>query len=144
MKSMEAITQSSPAPVLRIQTFFYTHAHIAASEQHSAILRFPIGQLKTTEFRYFLAQRIPLVVTGLNRKIQLSWSPSDLIRDYGTDLCLLEDCEEQENAVKKPLKTFLIRFMNSEAHQDPSSDAQDILPSAVWRIKVWMRIWLEI
>jgi hypothetical protein len=135
MNVMEGIMQSSPAPALPTQTFIYTHAFITTSEQHSAIFRLPIGQLKTTEFRYLLAQRIPMVITDLNRKLQLSWSPSDLIRDYGTDICSLEDCEARENPVKKPLKTFLICFMNSESS---SSDIQDILPSAVWRIKVWM------
>jgi hypothetical protein len=59
--------------------------------------------------------------------------PSDLIRDYGTDICSLEDCEEHKTPVKKPLKMFLTYFMNSES---PSSDGKDILPSAVWRIKV--------
>jgi hypothetical protein len=103
------------------------------SEQHSAIIRLPIAQLKTTEFRYFLAQRIPLVITDLNCKLQLSWSPSDLIRDYGTDMCSLEDCEAREKSMERPLKTFLFHFMNSKSS---SSDVQDILPPAVWKIKV--------
>jgi hypothetical protein len=130
---MEGITQSFPAPALHTQTFVYTHASIMTSEQHSAIIRLPIAQLKTTEFRYFLAQRIPLVITDLNCKLQLSWSPSDLIRDYGTDMCSLEDCEAREKSVERPLKTFLFHFMNSESS---SSDVQDILPPAVWKIKV--------
>jgi hypothetical protein len=35
--------------------------------------------------------------------------------------------------VERPLKTFLFHFMNSESS---SSDVQDILPPAVWKIKV--------
>lgn len=130
---MECMMQSFPAPALSTQTFAYTHASILTCEQNSAVPRLPIGRLKTTDFRFFLEKRIPLVITDLNWKLQLSWSPSDLVRDHGGDMCMLEDCEEREIPVKKPLKMFLTRFMNSES---PDSDAQYNLPHAVWRIKV--------
>jgi hypothetical protein len=74
---------------------------------------------------------MPIVVTGLNKKLQLSWSPSHLIQDHGEDICYLEDCEEKEMPTKKCLRAFLTLFMGIE-----TGDAQDILPSAIWRIKV--------
>jgi hypothetical protein len=134
---MGDIVSAAAIPILHTQTFVYTHTSIMDSELNSTILRIPTGQLKTTEFRHFLAKRIPLVITDLNSKLQLSWSPSHLIRDYGADMCSLEDCEEKEKPVKKHLKIFLARFMNTESklHDD---NTQDVLPEAVWRIKVRM------
>jgi hypothetical protein len=129
---MGNISRMAEFPVLRTQTFFYTHVSIADSESGSTILWIPSGQLKATEFRLFLAKRIPLVITDLNRKLQLSWSPSHLIQYHGADICSLEDCEEKENSVEKPLKTFLARFSNSESYGD---DAHDFLPQAIWKIK---------
>ena len=126
-----ALQQTVPA-VLHVQTFYHNHVSIAKSELQSTILRIPTEQLKVAEFRYYLAKRIPIVITGLNRRLQLSWSPAHLIRDHGGDLCSLEDCEEKEKSVKRPLKTFLGRFMNVDC-----DDVQDSLPQAVWRIKAW-------
>jgi hypothetical protein len=125
-------SQGDQAPALQAQTFFYTQAFITNAENQSTILRIPAGQLKLAEFRYYLAKRIPLVIVGLNNKLQLPWSPSQLIQDYGTDICSLEDCEEKEKPVKKHLKTFLERFMGVES----GDDALNSLPGAVWKIKV--------
>ena len=133
MNVMREALQPAIPPVLCIQTFFYKHTFITESEWQSAILRIPVGQLKVTEFRYYLANRIPVVIIDLNDKLQLSWSPSHLIRDHGADICSLEDCEEREKPVKRCLKAFLQLFMNVEV----KDNNQDFLPPAIWRIKAW-------
>jgi len=129
MDVMREISKPAAPPVLHIQTFFHKHALVAEAELKSSILRIPAGHLKTMEFRHFLAKRIPLVITDLNRKLQLSWSPSHLMNNHGADICSLEDCEEKQQSVKKPLKTFLSRFMASDG-------AKEALPYAIWKIKV--------
>jgi hypothetical protein len=129
---LEAALHPPVPAVMRIQTFVYKTAFITESELRSAILRIPDGRLKAQEFRYYLDKRIPIVITNLNRKLQLSWSPSHLIRDHGADVCSLEDCEEKEKPAMKSLKTFLQQFMNAA---DEVEAAQDPLPVAIWKIK---------
>ena len=129
MNVVGEISKSAIPAILRTQTFFYKHALIAEAELKSDILRIPAGHLKAAEFRHFLAKRIPLVITDLSRKLQLSWSPSHLMNNYGADVCSLEDCEEKQQSVKTPLKTFLSCFMNSDG-------AKEVLPYAIWKIKV--------
>jgi hypothetical protein len=130
MNVMRKALQPAIPPVLCIQTFFYKHTFITASESQSAILRIPVGQLKVTEFRYYLANCIPVVIINLNNKLQLSWSPSHLIREHGADICSLEDCEGREKPVKRRLKACLQLFMNVEVKDN-------ILSPAIWRIKAW-------
>ena len=134
MNVMGKISKSAAPPVLCTQTFVYKHDMITEAELKSSILRILAGHLKATEFRYFLAKQIPLVITDLSRKLQLSWSPSHLMNDYGADICLLEDCEENQQPVKSPLKAFLSRFMISDG-------AKEVLPYAIWRIKV--HVWFS-
>jgi [histone H3]-dimethyl-L-lysine9 demethylase len=131
--TMEAALQSVISPGLHVQTFVYTHDFIAESELQSNILRIPVGRLKTVEFRHYLSNRTPIVITALNDRLQLSWSPSHLIQYHGDDTCSLEDCEEKEKPTRAPLRTFLKLFMNSEVE-----DPQNVLPPAVWKIKVWI------
>jgi lysine-specific demethylase 3 len=138
MNAMKEMSNLAAPRILHPQTTYYKLAMIAEAELKSSILRIPVGELKAVEFRRFLAKRIPLVITDLNRKLQLSWSPSHLIKEYGTDVCSLQDCEEEERPVKRRLKTFLSRFMDSMQGVS-SGNAEEPLPYAIWRIKV--RIW---
>lgn len=137
MNTMEERSKLAVPPVLHTRSIFYKHARIDEAELKSFVLRIPAGQLKTTEFRHFLAKRIPLVITDLNHKLQLSWSPSHLIDNYGSDICSLEDCEEKEPSVKMRLGTFLSRFMHPACSTSTDS-SEDVLPCAIWRIKVWI------
>lgn len=131
---MEKIQHPAASVVLHSQPFFYKHSFVVNAVLRSSILRIPAGLLKAVEFRHYLAERIPLVITDLNCKLQLSWSPADLIKEHGSDICLLEDCEEKEHRVKRRLKTFLSCFMNSIG--EPCDTMEEVLPHAIWRIKV--------
>lgn len=50
------------------------------------------------------------MVTGLDSKLQLAWSPRQLSQDFGGDLCTVEDCEGKVEASQKKLKDFLQHF----------------------------------
>jgi len=135
MNTMEGLSNLAVLPIVHTQTTYYKLTRIADSELKSSILQIPIGELKAVEFCHFLAKWIPLVITDLNRKLQLSWSPLYLIKEYGTDVCSLQDCEEEEQPVKRHLKTFLSCTMDSTPGAS-SGNAERPLSYATWQIKV--------
>jgi hypothetical protein len=132
---MEEMLNFTVLPIMCSQTTYYKLTTISEAELESSILWIPVGELKAVEFRCFLAKRIPLVITDLNRKLQFSWSPSHLIKEYGSDVCSLQDCEDHEQPVKRLLKMFLSHFMDS-MQGTFSGNSEEPLPYAIWQIKV--------
>jgi lysine-specific demethylase 3 len=108
-------------------TYHYKQLYVEHAERHSSVLTIPVSKLKAVEFRYYLAKRLPLVITGLNRELQLPWSPSQLMRDYGEEQCTVEDCEGREPPSKRSLRDFLSNFLEDGVlHEN----------TAVWKVKV--------
>jgi len=116
---------SSSTASLKSQTFYFRHDDITKAKAQSLTLRIPTRRLQTTEFRYFMLQRIPLVITDLNSRLQLSWSPTQLIEDYGKQWCTMEDCEGKARSERVQLEAFLRLFEGSGKIQ-----------STIWKVKV--------
>jgi hypothetical protein len=91
LNEMEEVSTISPD--LSLQYYVFDPQILAESESRASILRIPVEKLMIEEFRLFLSRRLPLVITGLNSSLCLSWSPSQLIGDYGKEPCMIEDCE---------------------------------------------------
>lgn len=102
---------------------------LTESERTASILRIPTEKLKIEEFRLFLSRRLPLVITGLNSSLCLSWSPSQLIDEYGKELCTMEDCEAQSQPSHVLLEEFLSLF-------SPGGLGNRSLPKTIWKVKV--------
>lgn len=111
---------------LPTQAFFFKESIIADSHLSSTILRVPKKHLRNSEFRMFLAQRTPLVITHLNDQLQLSWSPTDLTSKYGEQDCTAEDCEGRSKPVTTTLGSFLGYFTEDSERRD----------GVIWKVKV--------
>jgi lysine-specific demethylase 3 len=73
------------------------------------IQRFADSQLKEEEFRAIWAKGDPLLVTGVGRKFKIDWSPSYFMKKYGSESCLIIDCQTDANkriTVKEFFSTF--------------------------------------
>lgn len=90
--------------------------------QPPAMPRVHVDQFQPTHLRKLLASSTPAIVTGLNLALQLAWDPEWMRNKYGSENCIMEDCEEVEKSVPTKLGFFL-NFFYSAA-------------SAVWRVKV--------
>ena len=108
---------------------FSTHA-LAESESKVSIIRLLAKKLKVDEFRIFLSRRLPLVITGLNNSLQLPWSPSHLIAEYGKQPCTMEDCEGLSEPLQVVLEDFLTFFSPDRLGES------SLHPSAIWKVKV--------
>lgn len=111
---------------LHARTFYFKKADLEAAERNSNILRIPTSHLRVEEFRYAWVRRLPLVVTGINDKIQLPWSPEQLSADYGKQLCTVEDCEGAASSKQMSLASF-IKLFNTAIHGDDDT---------IWKVKV--------
>jgi hypothetical protein len=67
---------------------------------------------------------LPLLVTGLNQKLQLPWSPDYLSENHGNDWCFIESCEDRGVIKQVRLKEFF--HMYSIAPED----------GTIWKLKV--------
>ena len=123
---MTSLLRQSPLG-LPFWTYQYSKYEVENAEQTSHILTIPEGKLKSNEFRYFLKKRMPLVITELNSKFQLAWSPSQLICDYGEEECKVEDCEGITTSPQMLLKDFLRCFSDNDVHCSSAP---------VWKVKV--------
>jgi hypothetical protein len=87
-----------------------------------------VNKLCTEEFRTFLSRRLPLVITELNYKLQLPWSPSYLTAEYGRQPCTMEDCEGRREPSQVLLEDFLKFFSCNDLDDSPSP--------TTWKVKV--------
>lgn len=102
---------------------FFTCDQVDQAYITSTPLRIPNKKLLPHEFRLFLSKRLPLVVTNLNEQLQLSWSPAELSKEYGTQACRMENCEDPTHIEGTTLGHFLDRF---EVNRE----------NVIWKVKV--------
>lgn len=116
---------------LPIQNFFFNQTIISNLQTSTSILRIPRKNLRIQEFRIFLGQRTPLVITDLNQDLQLSWNPHFLKKEYGLDPCTMEDCEGRAQPINTNLKGFLSHF-EVDVVEKTTQDAKQV----IWKVKV--------
>lgn len=92
------------------------------SHMSSTIIR--VWGMSSTDFKVVLDHRLPIVVNGLNRKLQLPWSPDHLIKEFGDHTCTVEDCENPLLTERRYLKEFLHHFGGHNADEP------------IWKVKV--------
>lgn len=122
VRKMQSLLDESPY-YLNLQTTYFRQMDLVNSHAASSILRVPKYALRPHEFRFFLKQRLPVVITHLNNVLQLAWSPDHLVTEYGGDKCTMEDCEAQA----KPITTTLAVFMDYFKRK---------IDSVIWKVKV--------
>ena len=122
---------SAMSPDLSLQRSVFDVQILIESERKASVLHISAEKLKIEHFRSFLSRRLPLVITGLNSSLCLSWSPSQLIDEYGNESCTMEDCE----ARCQPLQVLLADFL-SLFSPDCHSLGNSSLPEAIWKVKV--------
>jgi lysine-specific demethylase 3 len=108
---------------LASRTFFFKEALVTQAQTRAITLRIPARRLRVEEFRYLWTRRLPLVVTDINSRMQLSWSPQQLAADYGKQNCTIEDCEGHSDTQKVTLAMFMKRF-------------DDTADDVIWKLKV--------
>jgi hypothetical protein len=119
----------SSMPLLDLQCNICNSQILVESESKSSVLRVSAEKLTVEEFRTFLSKRLPLVMMGLNSSLCLSWSPSQLIAEYGKQPCTMEDCEAQSQPLHVQLEDFLSLF-------SPAGMGESSFPNAIWKVKV--------
>jgi hypothetical protein len=119
-----ASLQESDVTGLATRTFFFQQSSVVEAQTEAITLRIPAGRLRVEEFRYIWVRRLPLVVTDIKSRMQLSWSPDQLTADYGEQNCIIEDCEGYSGAQKVTLAMFMKQF-------DDKTD------NVIWKLKVW-------
>ena len=126
---MTSAIKQLPA-TLPSSTYYHNKFDVEAAQASSSILRIPASRLKAMEFRYYLGKRMPFVITGLNGELQLPWSPLQLMREYGTELCTVEDCEGTTPTSRQSLSDFLKMFLEYPGVPQGSNR------SPIWKVKV--------
>ncbi|KAJ7499398.1 hypothetical protein FB451DRAFT_1205305 [Mycena latifolia] len=61
------------------------------------IRRFKDSELTEEVFRSLWVQGDPLLVTDVGRKLNIDWSPEYFVKKYGTQSCLIIECQTDEN-----------------------------------------------
>ncbi|KAI5823553.1 hypothetical protein K523DRAFT_357552 [Schizophyllum commune Tattone D] len=75
--------------------------------------------------RAYLARGEPLIVTGLDRRMQISWTPEYFIEHYGDRSCLITNCVNESNK-QITVKEFFETFGKYEERDQ-----------MVWKLKDW-------
>jgi lysine-specific demethylase 3 len=61
------------------------------------ILRFKDSELTEEIFRPLWAKGEPLLVTEVGAKLKINWSPGYFMKKYGTQNCLIIECQTEDN-----------------------------------------------
>ena len=87
---------------------------------------FADGQLTDDIFRHIWARGEPIVVTGLLPKFHVHWSPEYFISKYGSQSCLILECQSDQNR-RVTVGEFFSWFGKYEGRRD------------CWKLKVRRR-----
>lgn len=60
-----------------------------------AILRFTDAELTDEIFRQLWAKGEPILVTDVGKKLKIDWSPEYFVKEYGTETCLIMECQTE-------------------------------------------------
>jgi hypothetical protein len=113
----------SPMGTLPPETFIAKESLAGARALSARIpLRISNTQLTDAAFASLWKLGFPLVVTGLNDRIQLPWSPQYLSEKFGDDKCNLESCENPKVTDRVTLRQFFDKYANGS--------------DVIWKLKV--------
>lgn len=87
-------------------------------------LRFADSQLTDDLFRSVWTKGEPLVVTGLQQKFRIQWTPQYFTSKYGTQSCLILECQTDQNK-RVTVGEFFSWFGKYEGRRD------------CWKLKDW-------
>ncbi|KAJ7087277.1 Clavaminate synthase-like protein [Mycena belliarum] len=108
-----------------------TNPEIPAHE----IQRFRDSDLTEEIFRPLWAQGNPLLITDVGRKLKIDWSPEYFMKKYGTESCLIIECQSEINK-RITVAEFFSDFGNYDGRENcwklkdwpPSSDFKTSFP----------------
>ncbi|OSC98672.1 Clavaminate synthase-like protein [Trametes coccinea BRFM310] len=87
-------------------------------------LSFADVELSDDKFRRVWEKGLPLVVTGLLRKFHIEWTPEYFSTKYGTQSCLILECQTEQNK-RVTVSEFFSWFGKYEGRRD------------CWKLKDW-------
>ncbi|KAI0751497.1 hypothetical protein C8Q80DRAFT_1309487 [Daedaleopsis nitida] len=90
---------------------------------HETVL-FPDAELTDEKFRRVWEKGVPLVVSGLSSKFHLQWTPEYFSSKYGTQSCLILECQNEQNK-RVTVAEFFALFGKYEGRRD------------CWKLKDW-------
>ena len=88
---------------------------------------FPDADLTDDKFRRVWEKGAPLVVSGLSAKFSIQWTPEYFSTKYGTQSCLILECQTEQNK-RVTVAEFFSLFGKYEGRRD------------CWKLKVWVII----
>ncbi|KAL1742882.1 hypothetical protein HDZ31DRAFT_83810 [Schizophyllum fasciatum] len=90
-----------------------------------AIRRIAYEDVTEDLMRSYLSRGEPLIVTGLEHRMKVSWTPEYFIEQYGDRSCLITNCVDEKNK-QITVKEFFETFGKYEERDDQ-----------VWKLKDW-------
>jgi hypothetical protein len=94
---------------------------VQAAVAERSVFRINPHELTGEIFQHIWSLGIPIVVPGAEAHLQGRWTPADLVKRYGNDLCHIYDCEDL-NAMPTPstVGAFFERFCETDDTNPPS------------------------
>ncbi|CDO74624.1 hypothetical protein BN946_scf184325.g11 [Trametes cinnabarina] len=122
----------SPTTPPEPSSFASTSASLASSSLSSSsgpvpshpTMSFKDAELNDNKFRRVWEQGLPLTVTGLSHKFHIEWTPEYFSQKYGTQSCLILECQTEQNK-RVTVAEFFSWFGKYEGRRD------------TWKLKDW-------
>lgn len=85
----------------------------AQTEGFLPFIKMDLKSIQEEDFRSLWSQGEPLVITGCLNNFKIPWTPDHFIENYGTQRCLLVDCNT-ESHITSTVETFFQEFPTLE------------------------------
>jgi hypothetical protein len=94
---------------------------VEAAVAKRSTVRINPHELTEDIFQHIWSLGIPIVVPGAETRLQGWWTPTDLVKRYGSDFCYTYDCENLDAmATPSTVGTFFARFGETDDTNSPS------------------------
>ncbi|ESK84030.1 jmjd1a protein [Moniliophthora roreri MCA 2997] len=108
------------------------------------IFRYPSTQLTVPVFQAHWAKGTPLLIEGVLENFEIEWTPDYFIREYGTQSCIVVECQTETNK-RVTVGDFFRQFGRYDNRQPVGSSGDNAdgggggsgLGPGTWKLKDW-------
>ncbi|KAJ7725064.1 hypothetical protein B0H16DRAFT_285195 [Mycena metata] len=122
--SDDASSPSSDSDITLVPADFSPPVDAFSEIPSHEIMRFKDSELTEENFRQFWAKGQPLLVMDAGKKLKIDWSPEYFMEEYGSQSCLIIECQTEESK-RITVAEFFRDFGNYEGRE------------GCWKLKDW-------
>ncbi|KAF9268356.1 Clavaminate synthase-like protein [Marasmius fiardii PR-910] len=99
------------------------------------ISRFTKRELSFPIFQEYWRKGVPLLVQGLLHDLQIKWTPEYFVEKYGSQGCLVVECQTEEN--KRVTVGDFFKMFRTSVSEGSDKGASESLGPGTWKLKDW-------